>query len=76
MMKSLPLVKPSSSFIDDLDGWAATMIDALDTMLIMGIDDGIFTEAIAAVSTIDFTKAKTSDLASVLNRLSVILEAL
>lgn len=31
----------------------------------MGIDDGIFTEAIAAVSTIDFTKAKTSDLASV-----------
>jgi len=53
------------TFIDDRDGWAATMIDALDTMLIMGIDDGIFTEAIAAVSTIDFTKAKTSDLASV-----------
>lgn len=31
----------------------------------MGIDDGIFSKAVAAVSTIDFTKAKTSDLASV-----------
>ena len=31
----------------------------------MGIDDGIFTEAVAAVSAIDFTRAKTSDLASV-----------
>ena len=31
----------------------------------MGIDNGIFSKAIAAVSTIDFSKAKTSDLASV-----------
>jgi mannosyl-oligosaccharide alpha-1,2-mannosidase len=31
----------------------------------MGIDDGIFSKAVADVSTIDFTKAKTSDLASV-----------
>lgn len=31
----------------------------------MGLDDEIFSQAIAAVSTIDFTKAKTSDLASV-----------
>ena len=31
----------------------------------MGIDNGIFSKAIAAVATIDFSKAKTSDLASV-----------
>lgn len=60
---------------------AATMIDSLDTMachtifimaysliifqLIMGLDDDLFTQAVAEVSKIDFTKAKTSDLASV-----------
>jgi mannosyl-oligosaccharide alpha-1,2-mannosidase len=31
----------------------------------MGINDDIFSKAIAALSKIDFTKAKTSDLASV-----------
>ena len=31
----------------------------------MGIDDDTFSKAVADVSTIDFTKAKTSDLASV-----------
>lgn len=31
----------------------------------MGLDDEIFSQAIAKLSTIDFTKAKTSDLASV-----------
>lgn len=31
----------------------------------MGVDDDLFSQAIAEVSTIDFTKAKTSDLASV-----------
>jgi len=55
----------SETSIDDYDGWAATIIDSLDTMLIMGLEDGLFLEAIAAVSAIDFTKAKTSDLASV-----------
>jgi mannosyl-oligosaccharide alpha-1,2-mannosidase len=31
----------------------------------MGLEDDLFSQAIAEVSTIDFTKAKTSDLASV-----------
>jgi len=55
----------SETFIDDLDGWAATMIDALDIMLLMKLEDTLFTQAIRQVSTIDFTKAKTSDLTSV-----------
>lgn len=31
----------------------------------MGIDDDLFSQAVDIVATIDFTKAKTSDLASV-----------
>lgn len=44
---------------DQFSGWAATLVDALDTLWIMGLRDE-FDEAVAAVATIDFGKAATN----------------
>ncbi|CCG83860.1 protein of unknown function [Taphrina deformans PYCC 5710] len=48
-------LKPVSNKSNDpFGGWGATLVDALDTMLIMDLDDE-YIEASAAVSKIDFT---------------------
>ena len=48
-------LRPSSGeFRDPFCGWAATLVDSLDTMWIMGLEED-FAEATKAVSEIDFT---------------------
>lgn len=44
----------SGEFVNSFSGWAATLVDTLDTLLIMGLDDE-FHEALAAIEEIDFT---------------------
>ncbi|KAK8075978.1 glycoside hydrolase family 47 protein [Apiospora phragmitis] len=44
----------SKAFRDPFCGWAATMVDALDTLWIMGMKED-FDEAVKAIGTIDFT---------------------
>ncbi|KDR80124.1 hypothetical protein GALMADRAFT_61912 [Galerina marginata CBS 339.88] len=51
-------------FIDGRNGWGATIVDAMSTMKIMGLDD-LFSEAVGFASNIDFSKSNTADLVSV-----------
>ncbi|CAE6493700.1 unnamed protein product [Rhizoctonia solani] len=53
----------SKTFIDDRNGWGATIVDAMSTMKIMGLED-LFTEAVNFSSKIDFNRSKTSDKVS------------
>ncbi|KAH7080492.1 glycoside hydrolase [Paraphoma chrysanthemicola] len=47
-------LKPiSGGFVDQFSGWAATLVDSLDTLWIMGLRDEFY-EAVEAVATIDF----------------------
>jgi mannosyl-oligosaccharide alpha-1,2-mannosidase len=46
---------------DPFGGWAATLIDSLDTLWIMGLE-GEFEEAVRAVATIDFTTCARPDI--------------
>ncbi|CAE6516520.1 unnamed protein product [Rhizoctonia solani] len=55
-----PLSKTS---IDDRNGWGATIVDAMSTMKIMGLED-LFAEAVDFSSKIDFNRSKTSDKVS------------
>lgn len=48
----------SKAFRDPFCGWAATMVDALDTLWIMGMKEE-FDEAAKAIATIDFTYSDT-----------------
>jgi len=48
----------SESGVDQFSGWAATLVDSLDTLWIMGMRDE-FDEAVAAVAEIDFGKSST-----------------
>ncbi|KAK7032614.1 hypothetical protein VNI00_012877 [Paramarasmius palmivorus] len=57
----LPL---SKGFSDGRNGWGATIIDAMSTMQIMGLDDW-FNEAVEFASKIDFSKSQTNDTVSV-----------
>jgi len=50
--------------IDSRNGWGATIVDALDTMLIMGLND-LFTDAVDHMATVDFTKSNTANTVSV-----------
>jgi mannosyl-oligosaccharide alpha-1,2-mannosidase len=50
----LPLNPPS--FVDDLNGWGATIADAMGTMILMGFDD-LFEQALNFISTVDFTQS-------------------
>jgi len=55
-------VKPESGKSrDPFCGWAATMVDALDTLWIMGMKTE-FEEAVEAVGTIDFTTSPRKDI--------------
>jgi len=48
----------SAGFKDQFSGWAATLVDSLDTLWIMGLRSE-FDEAVAAVATIDFGHSST-----------------
>lgn len=51
----------TGGFKDPFCGWAATMVDALDTLWIMGMKDE-FEEAVRAVGKIDFTTSPRKDI--------------
>jgi mannosyl-oligosaccharide alpha-1,2-mannosidase len=51
----------SGEYRDPFAGWAATLVDSLDTLYIMGLDED-FEEAVRAVGNIDFTTAKRQDI--------------
>ncbi|KAG0164575.1 maturation of Asn-linked oligosaccharides protein [Apophysomyces sp. BC1034] len=50
------LLPVTRNYSDSRNGWGATIVDALDTMLIMGFDDD-YAEALKFVSTIDFSNS-------------------
>ncbi|KAL1604619.1 hypothetical protein SLS59_003814 [Nothophoma quercina] len=53
-------LKPiSGGYVDQFSGWAATLVDSLDTLWMMGMRDEFY-EAVAAVATIDFGKSTTA----------------
>ena len=55
-------LKPESGgYRDPFCGWSATLVDALDTLWIMGLEEE-FSEAIEALSQIDFTTSPRSDI--------------
>ncbi|EIN11296.1 glycoside hydrolase family 47 protein [Punctularia strigosozonata HHB-11173 SS5] len=58
------LTPESKSFSDSLGGWGASMVDAMDTMLIMGIEDW-FLEAVNKTAGIDFNTTTTDSTISV-----------
>ena len=52
-------LKPiSGEYVDQFSGWAATLVDSLDTLWMMGMRDEFF-EAVEAVATIDFGESTT-----------------
>ncbi|PFH61968.1 hypothetical protein XA68_15630 [Ophiocordyceps unilateralis] len=51
----------SGGYRDPFCGWAATLVDSLDTLWIAGMKDE-FDKAVEAVETIDFTRAARSDI--------------
>ncbi|KAI9707132.1 MAG: hypothetical protein M1836_000092 [Candelina mexicana] len=51
----------SGNFRNPFCGWAATLVDSLDTLWIMGLEDE-FEEAVAAVKNIDFTTSIRNDI--------------
>ncbi|KAJ6595756.1 seven-hairpin glycosidase [Mycena vulgaris] len=53
----------SKSFSDGRNGWGASLVDAMPTMFIMGLED-LFEEAVNFSSNIDFSKSQTSDTVS------------
>ncbi|KAJ1304572.1 hypothetical protein OPQ81_005714 [Rhizoctonia solani] len=53
----------SKRYVDDRNGWGATIVDAMSTMKVMGLDD-LFGEAVEFSSKIDFSRSKTSDKVS------------
>ncbi|KAF6757956.1 glycoside hydrolase [Ephemerocybe angulata] len=54
----------SRGFQEGRNGWGATIVDAMGTMAIMGLDD-FLTEAIDYSSNIDFSRSKTSETVSI-----------
>lgn len=51
----------SGKFRDPFCGWAATLVDALDTLWIMGLQDE-FEEAVKGIELIDFTTSPRGDI--------------
>ena len=51
----------SGEYRDTFGGWAATLVDSLDTLWIMGLRDD-FDTAVAEVSKIDFSKSSEDEL--------------
>ncbi|KAF8342750.1 glycoside hydrolase family 47 protein [Cantharellus anzutake] len=53
----------SKSYVDSRNGWGATIVDALGTMKIMGLDEE-FAYSVNYTSHIDFSRSKTYDFVS------------
>jgi mannosyl-oligosaccharide alpha-1,2-mannosidase len=51
----------SGGYRNPFCGWAATLVDSLDTLYIMGMDEE-FEEAVRAVKDLDFTTTKRQDI--------------
>jgi mannosyl-oligosaccharide alpha-1,2-mannosidase len=51
----------TKSFRDPFCGWAATLVDGLDTLWIMGMKDE-FEDAVEAIKTIDFTTSERAEI--------------
>ncbi|KAL1967357.1 hypothetical protein VTN77DRAFT_3403 [Rasamsonia byssochlamydoides] len=51
----------SGGYVNTFAGWAATLVDALDTLFIMGMKDE-FENALAALEEIDFTTTDDKDI--------------
>jgi mannosyl-oligosaccharide alpha-1,2-mannosidase len=51
----------SGGYVNSFHGWAATLVDALDTLFIMGMKNE-FEEALAALNEIDFTTTDDKDI--------------
>jgi hypothetical protein len=49
----------SGTSLDDRNGWGATIVDSLSTMLIMGLDD-LYKQGVKHVAHVDFTRSDTS----------------
>ncbi|KDQ13363.1 glycoside hydrolase family 47 protein [Botryobasidium botryosum FD-172 SS1] len=58
------LLPVSASWTDSRNGWGATVVDSLSTMLLMGLDD-LYADALNFTAKIDFSKSKTSSTVSV-----------
>ncbi|KAF9485016.1 seven-hairpin glycosidase [Pholiota conissans] len=54
----------SQGFYDGRNGWGATIVDAMTTMNIMGLND-LFDEAVAFATNIDFSRSHTDSTISV-----------
>lgn len=55
-------LKPvTGGFRDPFNGWAATLVDSLDTLWIMGLEED-FEDAVKAVGKIDFTTSARGDI--------------
>lgn len=55
-------IKPiSAQYQDPFGGWAATLVDSLDTLWLMGLKDD-FESAVKACDDIDFTTTKAKDI--------------
>ncbi|KDQ58337.1 glycoside hydrolase family 47 protein [Jaapia argillacea MUCL 33604] len=54
----------SMGYSDGRNGWGASIIDAMSTMVVMGLND-YFDEAVNFTSKIDFSKSQTPDTVSV-----------
>ncbi|KAF2472138.1 seven-hairpin glycosidase [Lindgomyces ingoldianus] len=55
-------LKPlSGQYVDQFSGWAATLVDSLDTLWMMGMRRDFY-EAVAAVATIDFGKSTSGSV--------------
>ncbi|ETW77967.1 glycoside hydrolase family 47 protein [Heterobasidion irregulare TC 32-1] len=54
----------SQSFSDGRNGWGASIVDGMSTMIIMGLDD-FFNEAINFTQNINFNRSNTADTVSV-----------
>ncbi|KAL4079416.1 glycoside hydrolase family 47 protein [Scleroderma citrinum] len=57
------LLVDSRSYVDDFNGWGATIVDAMDTMWIMGLYTW-FDEAANHTATVNFNQSQTDDLTS------------
>ncbi|KAF9049289.1 seven-hairpin glycosidase [Hymenopellis radicata] len=54
----------SNTSSDGRNGWGASIVDAMSTMKIMGLDD-LFAEAVDFAGKIDFSRSQTADTVSV-----------
>ncbi|KAF9010160.1 glycoside hydrolase [Cyathus striatus] len=62
----------SKGYSDGRNGWGASIVDAMSTMYIMGLED-LFAEAVDFASNIDFSQSKTQDTVRLVSTLFMFL---